>query len=658
MTMQYPLPSPPRSAAGQRAGLTARVRTSIAFSALALVMFSLVGWGSGRWAHQQVMADAGRSLDHLAQRMSSTLEMGMAERHREIRNLASLGLARDPALDAAPWRRAVDQLQKTFGHYAWIGVAEPGGSVVAATGGVLEGRDVSQRPWFVEGRHQPFAGDVHDAVLLASLLPTPSDGEPLRLVDVSAPILDGERLTGVLGAHLSWEWARQVSQDVLAPIEASRQVDIVVVTRAGELLLGPRSAPRHVAPATLDALLTRGHTVMRWADGEEYLTAAARSDGELDFAGLGWTVLVRQPAHIAVAAAAQLQRRIWGFGLIGVVAFGLLGWWIAGWLTAPLQRVARRAEALAGGARAEPDAGTTGGPQEVTQLAESLGTLVAQLRGRERELLALTATLEARVAERTDALEQANADLRSFSRTVSHDLKGPINSIGTAARMVAERTGLQIDPRSRQMLALVSSECERLVKLVDELLLLARVEQQPLQLQPVDMHALVFDAVADVTGSLHEAAAPEVHFDVAPLPPAQGDAVLLRQVWQNLLGNAVKFSRRTPHPQVTVRADTLEHEIVYSVRDNGTGFDMRQADRLFGVFQRLHSAADFPGTGIGLSIVKRVVSRHGGRVWAEGHQGDGACFYFALPRSQPRDASAARSLEGSAWPGAAQAESR
>lgn len=633
------------------------MRTSTAFGALALIVFSVVGWGSGNWAHRQVMADAGRSLSHLAQQMSSTLEMGMAERHREIRNLASLSLAPDPSLDAAPWRRAVDQLQKTFGHYAWIGVAEPGGSVVAATNGVLEGRDVSQRPWFVEGRARPFAGDVHDAVLLASLLPTAPSGEPLRLVDVSAPIRDGDRLTGVLGAHLSWEWARQVSHEVLEPIAASRKVEIVVVTRAGELLLGPRSAPRHLEPAAVETVLAGGHQVMRWADGQEYLTAAARSDGELDFPGLGWTVLVRQPADTAVATAVQLQRQIWGFGLVGVVAFGLLGWWLAGWLTAPLQRVVRRAEALAGGAQAEPGAAGTDGPQEVAQLATSLTALVTQLRQRERELMALTATLEARVTERTEALEQANADMRSFSRTVSHDLKGPINSIGAAARMVAERAGLQIDPRSRQMLSLVESECERLVKLVDELLVLARVEQQALHLQPVDMHALVVDTVADVTGSLQQTAppAPEVHFDIGSLPGTQGDALLLRQVWQNLLSNAVKFSRRTPHPQVTVRAETHEQEIVYSVRDNGTGFDMRQADRLFGVFQRLHSAADFPGTGIGLSIVKRVVSRHGGRVWAEGQPGGGACFYFALPRAQPHDASAARSLEGSSWPGPAEA---
>lgn len=647
----------PLDASTARAGLTTRMRTSIVFGLLALAVFTLVGWGSGSWAHRQVTGDAGRSLEHLAQHMSSTLDMGMFERYREIRNLATVGLANDPAADAATWQRAVEQLQETFGHYAWIGVADPAGTVVAATGGVLEGRDVSQRPWFVQGRSRPFAGDVHDAVLLADLLPASQDGEPLRLVDVSAPIGNGERLTGVLGAHLSWEWAREVAREVLQPVERSRRVEVLVLNRTGEALLAPRPAPGRLEPALLESLVNEGHRVTTWSDGRRYLTAASRAGSHGEHLGLGWTVVVRQPAETAVAAAVQLQRRIWSAGLLGAAAFGLAGWALAGWLAAPLQRFAQRAEAIAGGGTPDEVSGEDG-PPEVTRLSHSLGALVTQLRARERELMALTETLEHRVAERTEALEQANADLRSFSRTVSHDLKGPINSIGAAARMVTDRTGLQIDPRSRQMLSLIASECDRLVKLVDELLMLARVEQQALQVQHVDMAALVRDAVSEVLHGLpaEEARAAAAQIEVGTLPATEGDALLLRQVWQNLIGNAVKFSRRSPQPQVSVSAESFEHEVVYTVRDNGAGFDMRQAERLFGVFQRLHSVADFPGTGIGLSIVKRVVLRHGGRVWAEGWQGEGASFYFALPRPQPaRRASAARSLEGS-WAGVPEAE--
>lgn len=265
-------------------------------------------------------------------------------------------------------------------------------------------------------------------------------------------------------------------------------------------------------------------------------------------------------------------------------------------------------------------------------MSTSLGTLMSRLQQRGQELLRLNETLEQRVSERTQALELANADLKSFSHSVSHDLKGPIGSMGMALRQVLDQEGERLDARSRNLLKLLTAECDRLRLLVDELMVLAQVEQQDLQHVVVPMEDLARSVADRLRSAQPVDASRAVEVVIAELPQIEGDAILLEQVWQNLLANAFKFSRRTASPRVEITAETTDDEVAYCVSDNGAGFDMRQAARLFGAFQRLHRSSEFPGTGIGLSIVKRVVHRHGGRVWAHSIPGQRTSFHFALPR--------------------------
>jgi signal transduction histidine kinase len=295
-----------------------------------------------------------------------------------------------------------------------------------------------------------------------------------------------------------------------------------------------------------------------------------------------------------------------------------------------------------------------GGGAEVMALDASLGELVRRLRRREAELLALNATLEARVTQRTDALEQALRELRGFSRMVAHDLRGPLSAVAQLLRLAQAQCDQAGAAAAADLAATGAAECERLGNLVQELLQLAQVDQQPLQRQAVDMRALVEQVWAGLAPPAGRAL-PALH--LGPLPPAQGDPVLLRQVWTNLLANAVKFSAKVGAPQVWVEAqaatpgdladggpspaaqasgaDAAGSDVpvgwVYSVRDNGAGFDMAQAARLFTAFERLHVQSDFSGTGLGLSIVQRIVERHGGRVSAQGAVGQGASFRFSLP---------------------------
>ncbi|HTE43487.1 MAG TPA: response regulator [Steroidobacteraceae bacterium] len=236
--------------------------------------------------------------------------------------------------------------------------------------------------------------------------------------------------------------------------------------------------------------------------------------------------------------------------------------------------------------------------------------------------------LERRVQERTRQLEVANSDLEAFSFSISHDLRAPLRTIdGFAGILLTEAAALSSD--AGHCAESIRTGTRRMMTLIDDLLKLSRLGQQPLTKQPVRTKALA-EQVADEVARGQDTS---LNLLIDDIPDCMGDESLLKQVWVNLLGNAVKFTRRIAAPQIYVGARRQAGETVYFVRDNGAGFDMQHAKKLFGVFQRLHSAKEFEGTGIGLSIVQRIVARHGGRTWAEGAQGKGATFYFAIPDS-------------------------
>ena len=235
-----------------------------------------------------------------------------------------------------------------------------------------------------------------------------------------------------------------------------------------------------------------------------------------------------------------------------------------------------------------------------------------------------TTELEARVAERTSSLKALNQELESFSYSVSHDLRAPLRAVDGYARMLEEDYAGALDAEARRLLGVVRGNARRMGQLIDDLLAFSRLGRQAAASAPVDMTRLAREAAEELRGGRT--------VELAALPQTKGDAALLKQVWLNFVGNALKYSSKKPDARVEIGGREEPRETVYWVRDNGAGFDMRYAEKLFGVFQRLHRAEEFEGTGIGLAIVQRVVTRHGGRVWAEGKPGEGACFYFSLPK--------------------------
>lgn len=248
----------------------------------------------------------------------------------------------------------------------------------------------------------------------------------------------------------------------------------------------------------------------------------------------------------------------------------------------------------------------------------------------ERYIRELNRQLEGKVEQVSDV----NRELEAFSYSVSHDLRAPLRHIAGFADKLGRQLGEDVDDKSRHYLQVIASSAKRMSTLIDDLLVYSRLGRSAIRLQPVDMQSMVADtrAMLDANARM-EYEHHRIDWDIGTLPMLVGDENMLRQVWLNLLGNAVKYSSRSSPARIVVRhaydEDGSQHH--FSVQDNGAGFDMAYASKLFGVFQRLHSANEFAGTGIGLASVKRVLLRHGGRVWAESRLGEGATFHFALP---------------------------
>jgi signal transduction histidine kinase len=230
--------------------------------------------------------------------------------------------------------------------------------------------------------------------------------------------------------------------------------------------------------------------------------------------------------------------------------------------------------------------------------------------------------------QKNQDLMEANADLETFSYSVSHDLRAPLRHIALYLEILEESFAGSIGEEARSHIKLVKESTGRMGQLIDALLEFARVGRSEMLKTRVDMRALLEDARRDLEPDLEGR---NVVWSISPLPEVSGDESLLRQVWANLLGNAVKYSRERDPATITVDGVAQDEEIIFQVADNGAGFNMDYANKLFGVFQRLHGARQFEGTGIGLANVRRIVQRHGGRTWAEGKVGEGAKFYFTMP---------------------------
>ena len=238
----------------------------------------------------------------------------------------------------------------------------------------------------------------------------------------------------------------------------------------------------------------------------------------------------------------------------------------------------------------------------------------------------LNIALEKKVAERTLQYETVNKELEAFTFSVSHDLRAPLRAVNSYAQIMLQDYGEKLDQDGRDVLEKVRYNGQKMGRLIDELLAFSRIGRKEIDRQVVNMDELVGSVIADISQT-HKI--PET-VSICPLPTVEADYTMLYQVMYNLLSNAIKYSSKKPRPVIEIYTQVTDHQTVFVVKDNGAGFDMRFADKLFGVFQRLHSEKEFEGNGVGLAIVHRIITKFGGRVWAEAKEKEGAAFYFTL----------------------------
>jgi signal transduction histidine kinase len=330
-----------------------------------------------------------------------------------------------------------------------------------------------------------------------------------------------------------------------------------------------------------------------------------------------WIIAIEMPRAGVLQPAQRFLVRSLAIATTLLLIAAAIGWLTMRRITTPLVQVTAAAEAVA---ESRPHVHVAiDRDDEIGSLADSFNTMAEKVEQSRTDL-------ELRVETRTSELRAANRELEAFSYSVSHDLRAPLRAIAGFVQILEEDHGDKLDAEARRHLERVKLNARRMGQLIDDLLAFSRIGRTTMLRQTVDVTALATTAAQEAIAASGRA----IDLSISPMPPCYGEPALLNQVFVNLISNAIKFTATTPNAAITI-GSTTNGETVYFIRDNGAGFDDRYAEKLFGVFQRLHRSDEFEGTGVGLAIVHRIISRHGGRVWAEGKPNGGATFYFTLP---------------------------
>jgi len=469
----------------------------------------------------------------------------------------------------------------------------------------------------------------------------------LVLVLTSAAFVTYQVVTfrGTMQSHLATR-SRILAANSTAALAFANEAD------ATEILAALKYDPHMVAAALYnqDGRVLATYSVAATAD---LIPAAPQPDGYRFEGGrlVGFTPVAQGGKRLGTLYMASDTRdvsdalRLSGVIAIVVLAIAMLAAYalaaaLQGRISAPILALAETATAVSTRQDYSVRAPKLG-EDELGTLTDAFNQMLVRIEDQNRELRRYATELEQRVAERTQELQErheavrrnaaellaANQELDAFAYSVSHDLRAPLRSIDGFSHVLLEDYAAQLDQAGRDSLQRVRAASQRMATLIDDLLKLARVTRAEMRTEVVDLSGMARDIVAEL-----QRATPERHveFAIAPGLEARGDPRLLRVALDNLLRNGWKYTAKQPRPQIEFASTNVNGERAFVVRDNGAGFDMKYADKLFGVFQRLHSAAEFEGTGVGLATVRRIITRHGGRIWAEGAVDRGATFYFTL----------------------------
>lgn len=390
-----------------------RGRLTLWFGGLSLATLLSVGLYVGHIATEELADFGGQSLHTSARSVADLLAIQLAERDREIRLLSQIKAFTRGDLSDPEIGQMLAARRQTFDEYAWIGVTNVQGVVLQATGGMLVGQNVGQRPWFQAALKGPYTGDVHEALLLAKQFPQRTPDEPLRFIDFAAPIQDAQgRVRGVLGAHVHWSWVTATVDSAVTQSAARRKVEVLVVNSAGDILYPFRLAgsvrmPARSRPGAL-------YESLLWPNGQTYLTSQVEVQAQTSV-DLGWRVVLRQPLDAALEPVRVLRQQLMFFGLITALVFALIAYRLATRVSQPIEQLARAMRHIERGD--QPPVYPRDGEQvtEIRQLSDSIQSMTGALLRHERELEAVNASLEQQVRERTEALSIANQELERLA---------------------------------------------------------------------------------------------------------------------------------------------------------------------------------------------------------------------------------------------------
>jgi signal transduction histidine kinase len=601
---------------------TLQARLMLALALIGIVPLGLVGLGVATLDRQELIAHSSRELTGLARGLAGQLEVYVAELLNDARAIAALPqiVSMDPA-------RQEPLLKEFFLHQpalARLSTFDRSGYRLASSHSTGVPSVASRESFHKTVQHGQQTWEVANTLStgrLALLIRTPIRDEERRIVGVLGGVVDLENLSSVMGKVPIGGGGRAFVLDA-----AGRMLfhpdRTVVQERRDYAWIGLSSGGRPASPGT----------IRYEADGEPHIA------GYAPVPNIGWTVVVEQPETEVLAPA----QRSWHLALVGLAMSAVLALctaiFLARTLARPVHELAVAARALGAGDVSTSLPAIAPDASELGMLVEAFAAMREAVIRREEAVRRLNEELEQRVIERTAqlqatnrALEAANKELEAFSYSVAHDLRSPLRAMNGYARILLEDYAPQCDADAQHYLQRMSDNALRMGQLIDNLLAFSHLSRQPFNAQPIVLADLVQQVVTDLQRENKDR---QVEFSIGELPCCHADPALLTQVWVNLLGNALKFTRGRAVAHIEVGCQNLNGARVYMVRDNGVGFEMQYAHKLFGVFERLHRAEDFEGTGVGLALVQRIIQRHGGRIWAEAEVDQGATFFFTLAEAE------------------------
>lgn len=389
-----------------------RGRLALWFGGLSLLTLLGVGLYMGRLATQQIAVTAGEAVHATAQAAAQLLAANLRERELEIELLSQAPHFVRGNLAQSDIQRSIALRMKYQPEFAWLGVADAQGTVIQASGGMLQGQSVAKRPWFAQGLKGVYTGDVHEAVLLAKLLPSQASGEPLRFIDFAAPIRNQDgQVVGVLGAHGHWRWVTEAVQGAADRLNGDTHTDILIVDQQGAILYPQGLVSNAGLPAGMPT--QQPYATVAWSDGHAYLTSQVAVDARTHN-DLGWRIVVREPLETALQPVHAMRNRLLGLGAAATLLFAWVAVRLARTVSQPIEQLAAAARQIER-REAAPHYPTAVGVREVAQLSQSMQSMTASLLQREHQLEALNQTLEQQVLQRTEALAAANRQLEQLA---------------------------------------------------------------------------------------------------------------------------------------------------------------------------------------------------------------------------------------------------